>query len=82
MRITEEFLLFLRGRGGEDREAKKEGGEQRVERGNCDMCWIIGSKTASRKMRVAEGFSVKTQHKLCAFLQLKTLFFLPIPYQV
>lgn len=33
MRIIEEFLLFPRGRGGEDREAKK-GGSSRVERGN------------------------------------------------
>lgn len=60
MRIIEEFLLFLRGRGGEDREAKKERRRAEIERGNCDLCWRIGSKTASGKVKVAEGFSMKT----------------------
>lgn len=39
---------------------RREGGEQRVERGNCDICWRIGSKTASGKFKVAEGFPMKT----------------------
>lgn len=39
---------------------RREGREQRVERGNCDTCWRIESKTASEKIKVAEGFSMKT----------------------
>lgn len=59
-RIIEEFLLFLREEVGKIGKQRREGGEKRVERGNCDMCCRIGSKTASGKIKVPEGFSMKT----------------------